>query len=124
MEDNGGEQWQSVMADDGDKINTNIGTQARKATDSRSGPPVTGTRQPGTNASHQDLKVFLFVAPSTADGLWLTHAQRCSVSLWGVNSVHFWFETQQLRWQLSHQMTSQDEGGNREPPQTSQTKPN
>ena len=46
-----------------------ISLQAREATYSCSGSLVTGMHQPGTNALHQDHKVFLFITPSTGDGL-------------------------------------------------------
>ena len=55
--------------EDGRKILFYISLQAREATYSCSGSLVTGTHQPGTNALHQDHKVFLFITPSTGDGL-------------------------------------------------------
>ena len=59
--------------EDGRKILFYISLQAREATYSCSGSPVTGTCQPGTNALHQDHnKVFLFITPSTGDGLRLS----------------------------------------------------
>ena len=56
--------------EDSRKILFYISLQAREATYSCSGSSVTGTCQPGTNALHQDHnKVFLFITPSTGDGL-------------------------------------------------------
>ena len=53
-----------------EKILIYISLQAREATYSCSGSPVTRTHQPSTNALHQDHnKVFLFITPSTGDGL-------------------------------------------------------
>ena len=61
--------------EDGRKILFYISLQAREATYSCSGSPVTRTCQPGTNALHQDHnKVFLFITPSTGDGLQLIDA--------------------------------------------------
>ena len=57
------------MIEDSRKILFYISLQAREATYSCSGSPVTGTRQPSTNALHQDHKVFLFITPSIGDGL-------------------------------------------------------
>ena len=57
--------------EDSRKILFYISLQAREATYSCSGSPVTGTHQPGTNALQQDHKVFLFITPSTGDGLQL-----------------------------------------------------
>jgi hypothetical protein len=63
--------------EDGRKILFYISLQAREATYSCSGSPVTGTCQPSTNALHQDHnKVFLFITPSTGDGLRLIDAPR------------------------------------------------
>ena len=63
--------------EDGRKILFYISLQAREATYSCSRSPVTGTCQPGTNALHQDHnKVFLFITPSTGDGLRLIDSLR------------------------------------------------
>ena len=67
-DDDGGWQWRMVK-----NILLYISLQAREATYSCSGSPVTGMCQPSTNALHQDHnKVFLFITPSTGNGLWLT----------------------------------------------------
>ena len=51
-EDGDGGQWWRMVMEDGRKILIYISLQAREATYSCSGSPVTGTRQPGTNALH------------------------------------------------------------------------
>ena len=62
--------------EDGKNILLYISLQAREATYSCSGSLVTGMCQPSTNALHQDHKVFLFITPSTGDGLRLIDALR------------------------------------------------
>ena len=68
-DDDGGWQWRMAK-----NILLYISLQAREVTYSCSGSPVTGMHQPGTNALHQDHKVFLFITPSTGDGLQLIDA--------------------------------------------------
>ena len=94
-----------------------ISLQAREATYSCSGPPVTGTRQPSTNALHQDHnKVFLFITPST-QGMALLNHQGAGMMMSSVsqqmviNQIHRLKEAPPqatLRWLIEDAVRSSD----------------
>ena len=87
--------------EDGRKILLYISLQARESTYSCSESPVTGTCQPSTNALHQDHnKVFLFITPSTGDGLRLNRHFRDAVESRRVANFICSRLSQRSQWQL------------------------